>query len=490
MKDYEFYLNKIGEIGYVDQIRSSIVYVSGLPTVKPSEIIVFENGVVGQVLSIGQYSIEVLTFSKTQLSVGLKAVRTDEFLEIPASNGLLGRVINSLCQPMDNSGEISFDKGMSVEASPLGISARRKITLPLETGVSLVDLLIPLGKGQRELVIGDRKTGKTSFLRQAVLNQSRKGVICIYAAIGKKMMDIIDIKKYFDDQKASDNIIIVASNSQEPAGVIFLTPYTAMTIAEYFRDNGQDVLVVLDDLTTHAKFYREISLLARRFPGRESYPGDIFYIHSRLLERAGNFVVKDNKQASITCLPVAESLEGDITGYIQTNIMSMVDGHIFFDNDLFTKGRRPAINPFLSVTRVGNQTQSQIRKDIRREIITVLNLFEKSENFVHFGSTLIESTKLSLATGERILRFFFQESNQMIDSNCQSILFGMVWLNLWSDPDYSKMRKDLIYIGSLYKSDQSVSKLFDELINASTGFNDLLSKMEDKKEVFLKFITN
>lgn len=490
MKDFEFYLKKYGEIGFVEQIHYPIIFVTGLPSVRPTETVVFENGIIGQVISIAPSTVEVLTFSQPNITVGTRVVRTDNYLEIPVGKNLLGRVVGPLCQPID-SVEKFDEKNMEyrpIDIVPPGINKRKRISKPLETGVALVDLLIPIGKGQRELIIGDRKTGKTSFLRQTVLNQSKNGTICIYAAIGKKMVDIRGIHEYFVAQKGMDNTIIVASHSQDPAGIIFLTPYCAMAIAEYFRDQGIDVLVILDDLTTHAKFYREISLIAKRFPGRESYPGDIFYIHSRLLERGGNFVVGDG-EASITCLPVAESLEGDIAGYIQTNIMSMVDGHIFFDNDLFTKGRRPAINPFVSVTRVGNQTQSQVRRDIHREIITVLNLFEKAETFVHFSSTLIESTKLSLATGEKILKFLTQEVSETVPSNAQTILFAMVWLHYWPDNETDKMKLDNEKIAALYQSDESVSSLLDTLVNSATSFNDLLGKIEIKRAELSKLLS-
>jgi len=489
MKDFDFYLNQTEEIGFVEQIRSTIAYINGLPSVRPQEMVIFENGITGQVLSISPHNCEILVFSRSKVAVGSRVVRTGNFLEIPLSLDLLGKVVDPLCHSLDKNVVLKEGSELrTIDNLPLGINSRRKIKNNLETGVTLVDLLVPIGKGQRELVIGDRKTGKTTFLRQTVVNQSLNGTICVYAAIGKKMADIKELESYFQEHQCLKNIVIVATNSQDPPGITFLTPYTAMTIAEYFRDLGNDVLVVLDDLTTHAKFYREISLLARRFPGRESYPGDIFYVHSRLLERAGNFFIKE-KEVSITCLPVAESLEGDITGYIQTNIMSITDGHVFFDNDRFIKGQRPAINPFLSVTRVGSQTQSQVRKDIHREIMSVLNLYEKSENFIHFSSTLIESTKLSLNTGERILKFLSQESSQRFPTNVQTILFSMMWLNYWQDSNEELMPSAMFKIATSYLEDKSISTLFDELINSSENFNVLLGKMEQNKSKFIKLIS-
>ena len=249
---------------------------------------------------------------------------------------------------------------------------------PMFTGMTLVDLMIPLGRGQRELVLGDRKTGKTQFLLQAALAQASVGTVCVYACIGKKKAEILRVKEFFAKEGILDKTVIVASSSQDSTGEIFTCPYTAMAVAEFFRDRGQDTLVLLDDMTTHAKFYREMSLLLRKFPGRDSYPGDIFHIHSKLLERSGNFVIKkdgNEMDVAITCLPAAETIQGDLTGYIQTNLMSMTDGHIYFDNELFFKGRRPAINPFISVTRVGYQTQTSLRKEMWAALVSPFPCF-------------------------------------------------------------------------------------------------------------------
>src|SRR3989344_6195922 len=384
MNNFNNLLEKTGEVGYVRMIVNEIVYADGLPSARPGELIIFENGERGKVLSLSPDSVEILAFSKKPIKVGGKIARTGSPIAIPVGTELLGKIIDSFGSSFDNTSLIQKTRDYrSIEVTPLGIMSRRKIIRQLETGVGIVDIMLPIGHGQRQLVIGDRKTGKTNFLLQTIVSAARAGNICIYTAIGKKKIDIKKVEEYFIENKVNDKVIIIASTSQDPAGNIFITPYSAMTIAEYFRDRGQNTLLILDDLSTHAKFYREISLLANKFPGRNSYPGDIFSLKSKLLERSGNFLV-NNSEAAITCMPVVESSQGDFSGYIQTNIMSMTDGHIYFDNNLFTEGRRPAVNPFLSVTRVGRQTQTELERTISRELISFLTLREKIENFAHF----------------------------------------------------------------------------------------------------------
>ncbi len=289
------------------------------------------------------------------------------------------------------------------------------------------------------------------------------------------------MESYFKNSPVKNNVILVVSTSQEPASVINLTPYTAMTLGEYFRDKGSDVLVVLDDLSTHAKFYRETSLLAKRFPGRDSYPGDIFFIHSRLLERAGNFKSKKPGGNSISCLPVAETIEGDLTGYIPTNIMSMTDGHIFFDGNLFSKGRRPAINHSVSVTRVGRQTQTQLKKDINRELSSLLSLHARSEEFSHFSAGLSESIKFALQTGDRVIKFFDQHPDDIVGQNVQIFLFSLLWRGFWQNKTTDQMKLDLERINELYKKDQKISQYINISISEAKSFNDLLKKIDDQK---------
>lgn len=482
MKDLNYYVNSIEEVGYVEKTTNAIVYVTGLPGAKPEELILFEDKRLGQVLSLQPDLAEILIFSNYTPKLGTKVARTNEFIKMPVGFELLGNVID----PLGNSLEAlkPFRKprlSRPIHITPSGILTRKTITKQLETGVSIVDLVLPLGYGQRELIIGDRKTGKTNFLLQSVLTQAKQGNICIFAVIGKKKLDIKSLKEFFQSNNLLKNIVIIASGPESPTGIIYLTPFSAMTLAEYFRDEGYNVLLVLDDLSTHAKFYREISLIAKRFPGRNSYPGDIFYTHARLLERAGNFITPKGER-SITCMPVVETMQGDLSGYIQTNLMSMTDGHLYFDADLFAKGRRPAINPFLSVTRVGRQTQSNVKREINREILSFLTLFEKMQSFIHFGAELSDTTKATIAFGEGITRFFEQHLSTIIPLNIQIFLFSLLWNNIMQRKSINELQ-DTEKIIKIYQSNPTIGKKIDSIIEKAESFNGLLtvvSKLGDK----------
>lgn len=482
MTDYDYYLTRVGETGRVEQIVGSIVYASGLANVRPHELVIFENGKQGQVFSLTSNLVEILIFTKHPIKVGTKIVRTEHFLEISVGKQLLGKTIDPFGKSIQSSKPVKkTDEKRPVETSPLGIMDRKTITKPLETGVSVVDLLIPIGKGQRELVIGDRKTGKTNFLLQAAVTAAKKGDICVYCAIGKKRTDIKRAEEFFIKHKVIKNVVIVSTTSQDAPGSIYLTPYSAMTVAEYFKDRGKDVLVILDDLSTHAKFYREIALLGKRFPGRNSYPGDIFYAHSRIMERAGNFITEKG-ECAITCLPVVETTQGDLSGYIQTNLMSMTDGHLFFDSNFFYQGRRPAVNPFLSVTRVGRQTQTNLRRSLSRELISFLNLYDKMQNFIHFGAELNDAAKVTLSTGNKILRFFNQDAGQLIAGNIQILLSSMIWAQVIHEENFEKLAGNKRKINSLYKRNRNFRNEIDNLINTSSSFTELVGKTKINQE--------
>lgn len=475
MDQFNASLEKTAEIGFVEEVIHSIAYVSGLPGATPNELVVFENGGFGEVVALSNAYVEVLIFSRTAVKVGMRMARTGKMLEIPVGQEFLGQAVNPLGELLDSTKTIKKSTDFrQIDIPAPGIETRSRIKKPLDTGVTLLDMMIPLGKGQRQLAIGDRKTGKTAFLLRTILTQARQGTICIYAGIGKKKLDIKRIEEFFVKNGIAKNTIIVASSPEDLSGIIFLTPYSAMTIAEYFRDQGKDALVILDDLTSHAKFYREISLLGRRFPGRNSYPGDIFFTHARLLERAGNFII-NGKDCSITCIPVAETMQGDLSGYIQTNIMSMTDGHIYFDSDLFARGRRPAINPFLSVTRVGHQTQNNVQREINRELTSFLTLYEKMQSFIHFGAELNENIKNIIATGERILYFFGQTENSIFGRNVQTFLFCLLWLGLWNKKSVEDMEKDMLIVTAAYDSDSDTRKKIDDLVAKAKAFNEYLT---------------
>ncbi len=435
MKSFSDYLDTTGEYGVVKELKASLVKASGIPKAKLHELILFESGKLGEVFSANRDTIEILIFSKEPVAIGERMVRTDRMISVPVGEELLGTIID----PLGISYPIIKDFKRPKEEREIyteagKIDVRVGINRPLLTGVSIVDLLVPLGMGQKELVIGDRKTGKTAFAVTTIVNQIKKNnSVVIYAGIARKTHEIKRLYNYFQAEKIMDRVIIVASNSQDSPSLIYLTPYAAMTIAEYFRDQGQDVLVILDDLSTHAKFYREISLVGKRFPGRDSYPGDIFYAHAQLLERTGNFTHPDKEAVAISCLPIVEIVEGDLASYIATNVMGMTDGHILFDSGAFHNGRRPAISPAVSVTRVGKQAQSHLRREITQTLTAFLAEYEKMQNYSYFGAELSDKVKDLLKTGDKIYRLFNQSYKLMVPEKVQTILFMLIWLKTFNE---------------------------------------------------------
>jgi F-type H+/Na+-transporting ATPase subunit alpha len=424
---YEQYLHKTGEYGVVIQVSHPIVFIEGLPNVKTREIILFESGQKGEVFAINRGKVEARTFSHEPIQVGIKVTRTNKQISIPVGKELLGQTINPLGEPLDPGKPYPPPKeSKDLDAKPIDISGRQQITTNLATGIVLIDLMVPLGRGQRELVVGDRKTGKTSLLMTTLKQQVSEGVIGIYAAIAKKKSDIKKLQEFFLQEKIADKIIIIATSSYDSPSLIYLTPYSAMAIAEYFRDLGINTLLILDDLSTHAKFYRELSLLARRFPGRDSYPGDIFYTHSRLLERAGNFKHKTVGEVSITCLPVIEIIEGDLSGYISTNVMGITDGHIYLDSNIYYQGMRPAVNIPLSVTRVGRQTLDKLSRDVNKNLTVFLTRHEKLKNLSHFGQELTSDVKKDLQLGDMIYKFFIQSYKETIPPKVQLVILSLI----------------------------------------------------------------
>lgn len=485
MNDFSYYLDALGEFGIVDQVTHPIVSVQGLPGAKTEEIVLFETGQLGQVFTIGKDGIEILVFSREAVKVGTRVTRTDKNLSVPVGRELLGFVVDPLGRPISSPTDFKTPKEeREIDVKPLGIDKRKIIKKPLKTGVTLVDLMVPIGKGQKELIIGDRKTGKTSFLLTTIKTQVSEGSVVVYAAIAKKKSDIKKLEEFFTAEKILDKIVIVASVSHDSPSLIYLTPYTAMTIAEYFRDQGEDVLVVFDDLSTHAKFYREISLLAKGFPGRDSYPGDIFYTHAKLLERAGNF--KNEKEGvAITCLPIAETIEGDLTGYIATNLMGMTDGHIFFDSNLYYKGRRPAINTSLSVTRVGRQTQKSVNRNVNHELTVFFTLYERLQNLSHFGAELTDTVKQILSTGDRLYNFFDQPYTLIVPEEVQLILFCLLWLNLLegSENRLNEIREKLI----VAYQEKNTRDLFNKILKVDS-FNQLLENITKNRDSLLSLL--
>ncbi|OGK25200.1 hypothetical protein A3A46_01750 [Candidatus Roizmanbacteria bacterium RIFCSPLOWO2_01_FULL_37_13] len=487
MKTYQYYLKRIGEYGSVREVHYPIAQVVGLPHVKAQEIAIFEDGKLGEVFTLDKDQIEILLFSKDPVKIGTQVTRTNTTISVPVGKNLLGQIINPLGESFFAERKIEGLKdSVELDHEVKGIADRKRIRRPFSTGISLVDLLLPLGKGQRQLVIGDRKTGKSSFLLSVIKNQILENALVIYAAIGKKKSDIKRLQEFFQKEGLLASTLIVASDASDSPSLIYITPYTAISIAEYFKDLGTDVLVIFDDLSTHAKFYREVALLGGRFPGRDSYPGDIFHIHARLLERAGNFKHDVKGEASITALPVVETIEGDLTGFISTNIMGMTDGHIFFDSDAYYKGRRPAINVSLSVTRVGRQTQTPLKREINREITAFLTNYEKMLTYSHFGAELSDKVKTILKTGQKLQIFFDQHYKLIVPEEVQIILLSLIWLNTLNElanEAVDTLRTRLI---ELYQDEEKKKMLKD--ITRSDTFHDLLLKVAKKKEELLSLI--
>ena len=452
MSDFRSYLEKTGEIGQIVGLSHSIVYISGLPGLKPGEMIITENGEKGIVHGLGKEIAEVLMFEPEKLKVGEEVARTNKPFQIPVSQGFLGRIIDPLCRPIDGLGPVFGEKKyLSIQREAPGITRRVRVNKPLETGVMVVDLLVPVGYGQRELVIGDAKTGKTTFLLQAMVSQAKEGIICIYVGIGKETSAVKIVEDYLKEMNVFDKTVMVIATSENPSTINYLSPFSGMTVAEYFRDRGEKVLIIFDDLTSHAKFYREISLLVKRVPGRASYPGDIFHIQAAVVERAGNIKTPDNKEVSITALPVAETLENDISGYIQTNLMAMTDGHIFFDINVFREGKRPAINAFLSVSRVGNQTKTPIDKALAGWIKRKLVEYQRVMGLSQFGVELSLETQKLLDLGKKLEILFNQGPKTIIPRSLQLFLFGLIFFGFWEDKPQNVMKVEIDEILKKYK---------------------------------------
>lgn len=429
MNHYKNYLDKTKEYGIVEQIEYPIAYVSGLPGAYPQELVVFETGQTGQVMTLSKDLVEILLFSTQLVRIGSRVARSGESVAVPSGGSrLLGSVIDPQGLSLWQGHSLSGTK-IPVYRSPSGMDERLKIKRPLFTGTLVVDTLLPLGKGQRELVVGERKVGKTSFLMTLAKAQAKEGNVVIFSLIGKKKSEIKRIKMFLDDQNLTKNCVIVATSSDQSPGLISLTPFTAMTIAETFRDEGRDSVVIFDDLTTHARFYREIALTGKRFPGRESYPGDIFFTHAKLLERAGNFRHGEGEVA-ITALPVAESVENDLTSLIVSNLIGITDGHLLFDSRLSAIGRKPAIDIFLSVTRVGKQTKDPLSRELVIQLTAFFSKVEKMRNLTQFGAELLEQTKLMLQKTDKLYKLINQPLYQVIPTQVQLALLLLVWLDM------------------------------------------------------------
>ncbi len=399
----------IKEVGTVTSVGDGIARIYGLDSVMYNELLEFPQDVHGVALNLEEDSVGAVLFEESHMiKEGDLVKRTHRIMQVPSGPALIGRVVNPLGMPLDEKGPIKSDINMVVERMAPGVVDRQPVKEPLQTGIKAIDSMIPIGRGQRELIIGDRQTGKTAIAIDTIINQKNKDVICVYVAIGQKISTVAYILKFLEDYGAMDYTIIVVASASDPSSLQYLAPYCGCAIGEYFRDNGQHALLVYDDLSKHAAAYREISLLLRRPPGREAYPGDVFYLHSRLLERAAKYNDK-NKGGSLTALPIIETQAGDVSGYIPTNVISITDGQIYLEPELFNTGIRPAINVGISVSRVGGNAQIKAMKQVAGQLRLDLAQYRELATFAQFGTELDKASQAQLDRGERLTEILKQD---------------------------------------------------------------------------------
>ena len=399
---------QVDEVGTVLTIGDGVARVFGLKNVMSGELVEFETGTKGMVLNLESNHVGVVVLGEDPgIREGASVKRTEQIVQVPVGDKLLGRVVNAIGEPIDGQGDIGSDEFRRVEIKAPGILARKSVHEPLQTGIKAIDSMIPIGRGQRELIIGDRKTGKTAVAVDTIINQKGKDVVCIYVAIGQKQSTVRQLQQKLKDNGALDYTIIVSATAAQAAPLQYIAPYTGCTMGEYYRDSGKHALVIYDDLTKQAQAYRQLSLLLRRPPGREAFPGDVFYLHSRLLERAAK-VSDDLGAGSLTALPIIETQEGDVSAYIPTNVISITDGQIYLEADLFNSGVRPAVNVGLSVSRVGGSAQVKGMKKVAGTLRLDLAQYRELAAFAQFGSDLDEATQNQLARGERLVELLKQ----------------------------------------------------------------------------------
>jgi F-type H+-transporting ATPase subunit alpha len=408
------------DVGTITLLTDGIVRIHGLADVKYGEMLEFSNDTFGLALNLEQDSVGAVVLGDYKhLSEGDQVKTTGRILEVPVGKGLLGRVVDALGRPIDGKGEITYDGFSPIEKVAPGVIARQSVDQPVQSGLKAIDAMVPVGRGQRELIIGDRQTGKTAVAVDAIINQKDSGIFCIYVAVGQKASSVAAVVRKLEEHGAMDNTIVVAATAAESAALQYIAPYAGCTMGEYFRDRGEDALIVYDDLSKQAVAYRQVSLLLRRPPGREAYPGDVFYLHSRLLERAArvnaDYVEKvtngevKGKTGSLTALPIIETQAGDVSAFVPTNVISITDGQIFLESDLFNAGIRPAINAGLSVSRVGGSAQTKIIKKLGGGVRLALAQYRELAAFSQFASDLDAATRKQLERGKRVMELMKQK---------------------------------------------------------------------------------
>jgi F-type H+-transporting ATPase subunit alpha len=490
LQEYEVDLD-ISEVGEVIMVGDGVARVSGLENVMSSELVELPNGVFGMALNLEEENVGLVLFGDSRLiKEGDLAKRTGKVVEVPVGEAMLGRVVNPLGQPVDGKGPTNAKDTLPVERKALGVMARQPVTEPLQTGLKAIDSMIPIGRGQRELIIGDRQTGKTAIAIDAIINQkstqeSDAPVYCIYVAIGQKASTVASIVAELEENGAMEYTTVVTSNASDPAPLQFIAPYSGCAMGEYFRDNGKHALIIYDDLSKQAVAYRQMSLVLRRPPGREAFPGDVFYLHSRLLERASK-LSESLGGGSLTALPIIETQEGDVSAYIPTNVISITDGQIYLENNLFNSGIRPAIDVGLSVSRVGGAAQIKAMKKVAGTLRLDLAQFRELEAFAKFGSDLDKATLAQLTRGERMVEILKQ--NQYVPMSIEqqvAIIFagGKGLLDDIPNEKVKEFEKGLVeYIVSNHSS------IFDSIKSSGEISDDvsveLIKAIEDYKQVF------
>jgi len=456
---------KTDSVGTVINVGDGIALVHGLDKAMSRELLLFPNDVYGMVLNLETDHVgAILLDESTGVKEGDTVKTTGRILEVPVGDNMIGRVINPLGQPIDGLGKIETTKTRPIEQKATGVMSRKSVNEPLQTGIKVLDALVPIGRGQRELIIGDRQTGKTAITIDTIINQKGKDVICIYVAIGQKESTVANVYEQLKQFGAMDYSIIVSASASQPSPLLYLAPYAGVTIGEDFMFQGKDVLVIYDDLTKHAIAYRELSLLLRRPPGREAYPGDVFYLHSRLLERAAK-LNDDLGGGSITALPIIETQAGDISAYIPTNVISITDGQIFLQSDLFHSGVRPAINAGLSVSRVGGSAQIKAIKKVSGTLRLALAAYRELEAFTQFGSDLDDATKARLERGKRTVEILKQGLHQTMDVEKQVVsIFCLIkgYLDDVKVEDIGRFEQD---IHDFFKNDDKGQKVLQEIVD-------------------------
>ncbi len=483
----KYYENAIiqNETGTVLTVGDGIARVSGLVNCMAGELLEFEDGTFGMAQNLEENSVSAVLFGDdTGISEGQTVKRTGRVVSVPVGEAMIGRVVNAIGQPIDGAGPIDTKEFRAVESPAPGIIERQPVKEPLQTGIKAIDSMIPIGRGQRELIIGDRQTGKTTIAIDTILNQKGKDVICIYVAIGQKRSTVASLVSDLKEGGAMDYTIVVAATASDPSPLQFIAPYAGCSMGEYFMHQGKHVLIIYDDLSKHAVAYRAISLLIRRPPGREAYPGDVFYLHSRLLERAAKLSA-DLGGGSLTALPIIETQAGDVSAYIPTNVISITDGQIFLETELFHSGIMPAVNPGISVSRVGGNAQIKAMKKVAGTLKLIYSQYRELQSFAQFGSDLDEDTKTRLAQGARIVEILKQGKSSPMTVEKQVAVIYAVVNGILMDVPVEKIGS--YEDGLLHYLDQDPSGIDAMRIIRETGA--LSADAEDKLKVSLEAYT-